>query len=87
MHLCFLFQGLKAMVQEIYTTAKEKAKENVQEAAAAHMWTSMNMEAYLCLTCHYITEEDTLNTILLGPTTDNLAQRIKSWKSGGSWGR
>lgn len=73
------------MVEEELITAKEKAKEEVQKAAAvsptADIWTSINMEAYLCLTCHFITEEDTLNTVTLGVehfpsshTADNLAQ-------------
>lgn len=43
MHLCFLFQALKAMVEEKFITAKEKAKEEVQNAAVvsltADMWT------------------------------------------------
>ncbi|KAJ8259529.1 hypothetical protein GJAV_G00170380 [Gymnothorax javanicus] len=58
------------MVEEKFSTAKEKAKEEVQKAAAvsltADMWTSMNMEAYLGVTCQYITGEDSLNTVVLG---------------------
>lgn len=49
------------------------------------------MEAYLCLTWHYATEKDTLNTILLGVehfpqshAADNLAQAedkiMEAWR-------
>ncbi|XP_053708914.1 uncharacterized protein LOC128765169 [Synchiropus splendidus] len=78
-------QALKAMVEERFHAEMQKAKEEVQKAKAcsltADMWTSMDMEAYLGVTCHFITEEDTLNTILLGVehfpqshTAENLAQ-------------
>ncbi|KAI2646430.1 Protein phosphatase PP2A regulatory subunit A [Labeo rohita] len=30
------------------------------------MWTSVNMDAYLAVTCHFITEEIQLSTILIG---------------------
>ncbi|KAJ8375110.1 hypothetical protein SKAU_G00056900 [Synaphobranchus kaupii] len=30
------------------------------------MWTSINMDAYLAVTCHYIDEHDKLGTVLLG---------------------
>ena len=94
MQICFLLQALKAMVEEKCSTAKEKVKEEVQKATSvsltADMWTSMNMEAYLGVTCHYISEEDTLNTTVLGVehfplnhTADNLAhamtQIIQEW--------
>lgn len=52
------------MVEEKYTTVKEKANEEVQKTAAvsltADMWTFLNMEAYLSITFHFITKQDTL---------------------------
>ncbi|KAK0151151.1 Zinc finger BED domain-containing protein 1 [Merluccius polli] len=62
-------QALKAMVEERYQKAKREAKALVQQATAvsltADMWTSMNMEAYLAVTCHFIAD-GVLNTTLLG---------------------
>ena len=60
-------------------------KMEVQQAVAvsitADMWTSVNMEAYLALTCHYVNDNLQLCTSVLGvkyfpqsPTADNLAQ-------------
>ncbi|XP_075999197.1 E3 SUMO-protein ligase ZBED1-like [Genypterus blacodes] len=77
-------QSLKAMVDKKYEEAKEKAKEKLQQVASvsltSDMWTSINMEAYLAVTCHFIDGEDQLGTILLGVehfpsahTADNLA--------------
>ncbi|XP_073670667.1 E3 SUMO-protein ligase ZBED1-like [Paramisgurnus dabryanus] len=57
------------MVAEKFKKAKEEAKAQVKKAVAvsvtADMWTSMNMDAYLAVTCHFI-NEGTLNTVLLG---------------------
>ena len=57
------------MVEECYQKGKREAKALVQQATAvsltADMWTSMNMDAYLAVTCHFITD-GVLNTILLG---------------------
>jgi hypothetical protein len=66
----FLFsQALKAMVEERYHQGKREAKALVQQATAvsltSDMWTSMNMEAYLAVTCHFIAD-GVLNTTLLG---------------------
>lgn len=63
----------------------ERVKMEVQQAVAvsitADMWTSLNMEAYLALTCHYINNDMQLCTSVLGVkhfpqshTADNLAQ-------------
>ncbi|KAL3976200.1 kinesin family member 14 [Sarotherodon galilaeus] len=63
----------------------ERVKMEVQQAVAvsitADLWTSLNMEAYLALTCHYINENMQLCTSVLGVkhfpqshTPDNLAQ-------------
>lgn len=63
-------QALKALVADRYKKAKEEAKAKVQKATAvsltADMWTSINMDAYLAVTCHFIGEDHVLNTVLLG---------------------
>ena len=42
----------------------------MEEAAAvsltADMWTSIHMDAYLAVTCHFINDTHTLSTVLLG---------------------
>ncbi|KAJ7983682.1 hypothetical protein DPEC_G00374110 [Dallia pectoralis] len=74
-------KALKAMVDRKY---KEAAREQLQEVAAvsltSDMWTSLNMDAFLAVTCHFINDNDKLCTILLGVehfpkshTAENLA--------------
>ena len=57
------------MVEEKYIS-KEKAKAAVQKVAAvsltSDMWTSINMDAYLAVTCHFVDENTRLNSALLG---------------------
>ncbi|KAM9391553.1 uncharacterized protein KZ484_003063 [Pholidichthys leucotaenia] len=76
---------IKQMVAKKYEEERERVKKEVQQAVAvsitADMWTSVNMEAYLALTCHYINENLQLCTSVLGVqyfpqshTADNLAQ-------------
>ncbi|XP_051953602.1 zinc finger BED domain-containing protein 4-like [Xyrauchen texanus] len=61
---------LKTMVSERYNTTKEKTMEDLQKAEfvslTADMWSSINMDGYLGVTCHYITPEATMATVLLG---------------------
>ncbi|XP_028437798.1 uncharacterized protein LOC114558197 [Perca flavescens] len=61
---------LKAMLQRKYEVTKEKAMAELGKASTvsltADMWTSINMDAYLAETCHYVTEEVKLSTVLLG---------------------
>ncbi|XP_076137405.1 E3 SUMO-protein ligase ZBED1-like [Alosa pseudoharengus] len=77
-------KALKSMVDTRYEEAKEKAKEKLDNVVAvsltSDMWTSINLEAYLAVTCHFIDANDQLGTILLGVqhfpnthTADNLA--------------
>jgi len=47
----------------------------------ADMWTSINMDVYLAVTCHYVDDKDKLATVLLGVrsfpkahTAENLAE-------------
>ncbi|GAA6216012.1 zinc finger BED domain-containing protein 4-like [Lates japonicus] len=60
----------KAMVEEKYRREQEKAKAAAQNEAAvsltADMWTSINMDAYLAVTCHYIDGNTCLQSALLG---------------------
>ncbi|KAA0722277.1 Zinc finger CCCH domain-containing protein 13 [Triplophysa tibetana] len=77
-------KGLKAMVKHKYKEAKEKAREQLQKVAAisltSDMWTSLNMDAFLAVTCPFIDDNDKLCTILLdvehfpkSHTAENLA--------------
>ncbi|XP_037637100.1 zinc finger BED domain-containing protein 4-like [Sebastes umbrosus] len=76
--------ALKAMVDVKYTSAKEKAKAIVQKVAAvsliSDMWTSINVDAYLAVTCHFVDENTRLRSVMLGVlkfplthTAENLA--------------
>ncbi|KAJ8348901.1 hypothetical protein SKAU_G00274900 [Synaphobranchus kaupii] len=53
-----------------YQVTKEKGKTEMQKVVAvsltSDMWTSINMDAYLAVTCHYIDDHDKLGTVLLG---------------------
>lgn len=77
------------MVEEKYQRDKEKAKAVIQNVAAvsltADMWTSISMDAYLAVTCHYIDGTTCLQSSLLGAvkfpqahTADNIASVMKS---------
>ncbi|XP_023811126.1 zinc finger BED domain-containing protein 4-like isoform X1 [Oryzias latipes] len=63
-------KALRTMVEEKYKAKKEKALDVVSRASAvsltADMWTSINMDAYLAVTCHFITEEVELASVVLG---------------------
>lgn len=63
-------KAVKAMVVARYTITKEKAWAKVKQASAvslmADMWTSMNMDAYLSVTGHYVSDSLDLATVLSG---------------------
>ncbi|KAI7806093.1 putative zinc finger BED domain-containing protein 6-like [Triplophysa rosa] len=63
-------QAVKAMVEAKYAESKEKAKAEVKKVAAvsltSDMWTSINMDAYLAVTCHFVDNNTCLNSVLLG---------------------
>ncbi|XP_076853561.1 E3 SUMO-protein ligase ZBED1-like [Brachyhypopomus gauderio] len=74
----------KAMAEAKYQQEKEKAKAEVLKVPAvsltADMWTSLNMDAYLAVTCHFIDDNTCLKSTLLGVvkfpqahTAENLA--------------
>ncbi|CAI5637704.1 zinc finger BED domain-containing protein 1 isoform X1 [Oreochromis niloticus] len=76
---------IKELLAKKHAEELERVKMEVQQAVAvsitADLWTSLNMEAYLALTCHYINENMQLCTSVLGVkhfpqshTADNLAQ-------------
>ncbi|XP_075884511.1 zinc finger BED domain-containing protein 6-like [Nelusetta ayraudi] len=76
------------MVEANYESAKEKAKATVEKVAAvsltSDMWTSINMDAYLAVTCHFVGENTRLSSVLLGVqafpqshTDENIA-RVKA---------
>lgn len=82
-------QALKAMVEAKFWEAKEKTKDQVQ-VLMSDMWTSINIDAYLAVTCHFIDVKDQLCTTSLGVqhfpkahTAENLAaghvQPIEEW--------
>ncbi|KAK7916322.1 hypothetical protein WMY93_012083 [Mugilogobius chulae] len=62
--------ALKAMVEVRYMSEKEKVKAKVEKVAAvsltSDMWTSINMDAYLAVTCHFVEEKVRLSSVLLG---------------------
>ncbi|XP_038124278.1 E3 SUMO-protein ligase ZBED1-like isoform X2 [Cyprinodon tularosa] len=83
-------KAIKTMISQRYEEKKEQIKKELKSAAAvsltADMWTSMNMEAYLAVTCHYVNSENhTLCTSMLGVehfpqqhTAENMAQVKKN---------
>ncbi|XP_028428641.1 zinc finger BED domain-containing protein 4-like [Perca flavescens] len=62
-------QTVKAMVESKFVEERQKAKDELLNATAvsltSDMWTSIHMDAYLAITCHYINADDKLSTILL----------------------
>ncbi|XP_070403946.1 E3 SUMO-protein ligase ZBED1-like isoform X2 [Nothobranchius furzeri] len=84
-------QTVKEMMAKKHAEELERVKRGVQQAVAvsitADMWTSLNMEAYLALTCHYINDNMQLCTSVLGVkhfpqshTADNLTQVKRGMK-------
>lgn len=63
-------KAVKNMVYARYEEEKEQAKAELQGvetvSLTSDMWTSINMEAFLAVTCHYINRHDQLATLLLG---------------------
>ncbi|XP_041920524.1 E3 SUMO-protein ligase ZBED1-like [Alosa sapidissima] len=57
------------MVESRYKEGKQKAKKELLKATAvsltSDMWTSIHMDAYLAITCHFIDGDDKLSTVLL----------------------
>lgn len=63
-------KAVKNLVLAKYEEEREKAKVEIQGvetvSLTADMWTSINMDAYLAVTCHYIKNNNHLATLLLG---------------------
>lgn len=57
------------MVEARYFKMKEKAKASIDKAPAvsltSDMWTSINTDAYLAVTCHFV-DDSKLKTVVLG---------------------
>ncbi|KAJ4924097.1 hypothetical protein JOQ06_000337 [Pogonophryne albipinna] len=81
-------QAVKAMVEAKYVLERNRAIAEIQKVAAvsltSDMWTSINMDAYLAVTCHFVDDNTRLNFVLLGVqqfpqthTAENLA-RVKA---------
>ncbi|KAK1900426.1 Zinc finger BED domain containing protein 1 [Dissostichus eleginoides] len=81
-------QAIKAMVDAKYVLERNKAIAEMQKVAAvsltSDMWTSINMDVYLAVTCHFVDDNTRLNSVLLGVqqfpqthTAENLA-RVKA---------
>ena len=77
------------MVVQKYEEEKTKARAVMQSVEAvsltSDMWTSINMEAYLAVTCHYVDDSAKLATVLLGVlpfpkchTADNISAAKRS---------
>ncbi|TWW54792.1 hypothetical protein D4764_01G0007630 [Takifugu flavidus] len=62
-------KAVKAKVEARYTVAKEKALAEIKQTSAvgltADMWTSVNMDAYLGVTCYHVSDSLDLATVLL----------------------
>ncbi|XP_058613457.1 zinc finger BED domain-containing protein 4-like [Onychostoma macrolepis] len=63
-------KALKTMVTEKYNSTKEKTMRDLQKAEfvslTADMWSSINIDGYIGVTCHYITPEAKMATVVLG---------------------
>ncbi len=79
---------MKKILDSKYEEAKIKAKAEMENVKAVSLtsdtWTSLNMDTYLAITCHYIDGSDELSTVLLGVekfpdnhTAENKALRKK----------
>ena len=82
-------RALKNIVVQKYEEEKTKARAVMQSVEAvsltSDMWTSINMEAYLAVTCHYVYDPAKLATVLLGVlpfpkshTADNISAAKRS---------
>lgn len=82
-------RALKNMVVQKYEEEKIKARAVMHKVEAvsltADMWTSINMDAYLAVTCHYVDDSSKLVTVLLGVlpfpvahTADNISAEQRS---------
>ncbi len=76
-------KSVKAVVEARYNIIREKTMAEVKQASAvsltADMWTSINMDAYLAVTCHYVKENLDLATVLFRCTTFSPAPLSSSY--------
>ncbi|KAM9364903.1 E3 SUMO-protein ligase ZBED1-like [Pholidichthys leucotaenia] len=82
-------KALKAMVEARHKVTMEKAKTCLQQTSAVsitcNMWTSINTDACLAITCHFVDDSSHLDSVVLGVlhlpqdhTAENLATVITS---------
>ncbi|XP_030584252.1 zinc finger BED domain-containing protein 1-like [Archocentrus centrarchus] len=89
---------VKATVEKRHVEEKEKAKAELlitdSVSLTADMWTSINIDAYLAVTCHFVGADEQLSTTLLGVhpfprshTAENIAAVVQElmveWGIGG----
>ncbi|KAL1264165.1 hypothetical protein QQF64_004520 [Cirrhinus molitorella] len=78
---------VKLMVRQKYQEEKQKAMEHVKNipfvCLTADMWTSLTMESYLRVTCHYTDSNTELGSVVLGVskfpkshTADNIKEAL-----------
>lgn len=65
----------RSLVEAIREKAMTEVRQVSTVSLAADMWMSINMGAYLAVTCHYITENSKLATVLLGVQKHPLSHR------------
>jgi hypothetical protein len=85
--------GRKAISKNMIPALHERCLNTVQEkmdsiksvCITTDCWTSRNVNSYLAVTAHYITEDCSLNSVLIGcslitgsHTSENLAENIKT---------
>ncbi|XP_067293402.1 E3 SUMO-protein ligase ZBED1-like [Pseudorasbora parva] len=86
---------VKTMVREKYKEVKQKAMAHLQNIPSvcltADMWTSLTMESYLGVTCHYTNSNTELGSVMLGVskfpkshTADNIKEALSDLIS--DWG-
>ncbi|KAL1252152.1 hypothetical protein QQF64_019948 [Cirrhinus molitorella] len=86
---------VKLMVREKYQEEKQKAMKHVKNIPSvcltADMWTSLTMESYLGVTCHYTDSSTELGSVVLGVskfpkshTADNIKEALSDVIS--DWG-
>lgn len=86
---------VKSMVRQKYQEEKQKAMEHLKNIPSvcltADMWTSLTMESYLGVTCHYTDSNTELGSVVLGVskfpkshTADNIKEALSDLIS--DWG-
>ncbi|KAK7883838.1 hypothetical protein WMY93_026961 [Mugilogobius chulae] len=71
---------VKTMINELYEETKENTKEDLKKVdtvcLTTDMWSSIDMDGYLCVTAHFVMPESKLDTVILG--VSHFAQSLAS---------